>query len=623
MALQCLERRLPPIGITFIDINPGIGSARQRRHSHGGFTPIDYKPLCDFHLTDREGALSRSNTPVHKNAEDNTLSTVAPRSPREGEPEGGTLGSAPDSAGSGCDQEEDDVPPNYYSEGGMHAAEPPHSPKTRRSSLTTASSRSESVLPPMQILQEAHSFCSEEEEPPFMYSSEDAAPLYRTTMPAGSRSEDVLPPNCFLEVAPCGQTAGAQLVQTAMAAGPRSEGVLPAMYCSEAAVQPFRVGMAAGPRSEGALPPYMQQEGALPPYMQQDHQQFVPITTVLLGEHLCPRETFQPPPRAGGRSAIPVGAVPPRRNSSTDLAPIGSPPGAGCLRRNPLTDGQIDAEVTTVMIRNLPLAIKQQELVDELDRDNFAGLYDFVYMPCAFQTGAGKGFAFVNFCSPKVVLAFASSWHRSRRLGLKPRDAQLNISPAEIQGLEANLARWSGPRMRRIRNPNLRPFTTSICPAAAAAMAAGTWRGREESSSPTRSVATRYTADEDSLSPMNPARRQGRQAVAMRLADEDSLSPMNPARRQGGQAVAMRLADEERRRLPGSPRRRRSSQWLGEEAPVAAAQSQASVPLFAVPLGAAAQRPAAAQPVQPVQPRGLVLERRENAATEVGVMIDV
>eukprot|EP00933_Yihiella_yeosuensis_P062394 TRINITY_DN65333_c0_g1_i1.p1 TRINITY_DN65333_c0_g1~~TRINITY_DN65333_c0_g1_i1.p1 ORF type:complete len:232 (-),score=48.05 TRINITY_DN65333_c0_g1_i1:287-922(-) len=29
---------------------------------------------------------------------------------------------------------------------------------------------------------------------------------------------------------------------------------------------------------------------------------------------------------------------------------------------------------------------------------------------------------------------------------------------ADIQGLEANLVRWSGPRIRRIRNPALKPF---------------------------------------------------------------------------------------------------------------------------------------------------------------------
>uniref|UniRef100_A0A7S1FBH0 RRM domain-containing protein n=1 Tax=Noctiluca scintillans TaxID=2966 RepID=A0A7S1FBH0_NOCSC len=113
---------------------------------------------------------------------------------------------------------------------------------------------------------------------------------------------------------------------------------------------------------------------------------------------------------------------------------------------------------TSVMIRNLPLEITQRALLEELDASGFNGLYDFAYMPCCFVTGKGKGFAFVNFVSTQTATALARSWHRSRRFGVRSDEPALNVSSAAIQGWADNVAKWNIPRMRRIRNPNLRPF---------------------------------------------------------------------------------------------------------------------------------------------------------------------
>jgi hypothetical protein len=110
------------------------------------------------------------------------------------------------------------------------------------------------------------------------------------------------------------------------------------------------------------------------------------------------------------------------------------------------------------MVRNLPLEITQRTLLDELDDSGFGGLYDFAYMPCCFVSGKGKGFAFVNLDSDQTAQAFGRSWHRSRRFGMRSFDPALNVSAAAIQGWADNVAKWNIPRMRRIRNPNLRPF---------------------------------------------------------------------------------------------------------------------------------------------------------------------
>lgn len=119
---------------------------------------------------------------------------------------------------------------------------------------------------------------------------------------------------------------------------------------------------------------------------------------------------------------------------------------------------ELEDGITTLMVRNLPRDLIQQSLLEELDRVGFAGVYDFVYMPCSFEARETKGYAFINFTTHTAALAFASSWQRSRRFSPDGVLPPLNISAAAVQGLEANTQKWAGPRMTRIRNPALRPY---------------------------------------------------------------------------------------------------------------------------------------------------------------------
>lgn len=118
----------------------------------------------------------------------------------------------------------------------------------------------------------------------------------------------------------------------------------------------------------------------------------------------------------------------------------------------------IAENVTTLMIRNIPAHLTQAKFLEELNRNGFAGTYDFAYMPQSFDVQEGKGFAFVNFMSPASASALSSKWHRQCPFETNAKSPALNISAADIQGLEDNLRKWNTPRLRRIRNPNLRPF---------------------------------------------------------------------------------------------------------------------------------------------------------------------
>ena len=117
--------------------------------------------------------------------------------------------------------------------------------------------------------------------------------------------------------------------------------------------------------------------------------------------------------------------------------------------------------VTTLMVANLPIFATQQELLKEINRSGFAGEYDFVYLPRDFEDGSGKGYAFINFKSPETAASFAIMWHCSKRLGAEDQAGdvlRLKVSEAILQGLQANLSKWTSARLTRVRNPEFLPF---------------------------------------------------------------------------------------------------------------------------------------------------------------------
>mmetsp|Transcript_16660 Transcript_16660/g.45098 ORF Transcript_16660/g.45098 Transcript_16660/m.45098 type:complete len:227 (-) Transcript_16660:20-700(-) len=110
------------------------------------------------------------------------------------------------------------------------------------------------------------------------------------------------------------------------------------------------------------------------------------------------------------------------------------------------------------MVRNLPRRLTQKAFLQELERTGFSGHYDFCYLPCSFESGAGRGYAFVNFLTEQMCERFVSEWEGTRRFSLSEDDPPLVITEASTQGFARNVAKWTAPRMNRVRNPNLRPF---------------------------------------------------------------------------------------------------------------------------------------------------------------------
>jgi len=114
--------------------------------------------------------------------------------------------------------------------------------------------------------------------------------------------------------------------------------------------------------------------------------------------------------------------------------------------------------VLTVMMRNLPNKYNQSMLVEELNRGGFFGCYDFLYLPIDPDTRANRGYAFINFALPGYAWMFKTAFE-GKRMSCYNTDSLkvLSVTPAALQGFDANYAHYSSSRVNR-GDPACRPL---------------------------------------------------------------------------------------------------------------------------------------------------------------------
>jgi hypothetical protein len=120
---------------------------------------------------------------------------------------------------------------------------------------------------------------------------------------------------------------------------------------------------------------------------------------------------------------------------------------------SPVDEMPWDDNVTTVMIRQLPLHCTQAMLMAEVTNRGFGDLFDFLYLPSDLKKGENLGYGFVNFIEPMYALACRDAFdgtYLPRLLRRKP----LNVQPARLQGYEANYKHFAFAKMGNKQIPS-------------------------------------------------------------------------------------------------------------------------------------------------------------------------
>eukprot|EP00747_Dinoflagellata_sp_TGD_P063163 gnl/TRDRNA2_/TRDRNA2_153336_c1_seq5.p1 gnl/TRDRNA2_/TRDRNA2_153336_c1~~gnl/TRDRNA2_/TRDRNA2_153336_c1_seq5.p1 ORF type:complete len:271 (-),score=47.77 gnl/TRDRNA2_/TRDRNA2_153336_c1_seq5:236-1048(-) len=115
-----------------------------------------------------------------------------------------------------------------------------------------------------------------------------------------------------------------------------------------------------------------------------------------------------------------------------------------------------DGDVHTVMMRNIPNKYSQQLLIEEINNQGFAGTFDFIYLPVDPDTDANRGYAFVNFDDPSDALRFKQEFD-GRQMALFDSSKFVTVTPATLQGFDANYAHYANARVNR-GDPKKRPL---------------------------------------------------------------------------------------------------------------------------------------------------------------------
>mmetsp|Transcript_45903 Transcript_45903/g.121358 ORF Transcript_45903/g.121358 Transcript_45903/m.121358 type:complete len:304 (-) Transcript_45903:708-1619(-) len=96
----------------------------------------------------------------------------------------------------------------------------------------------------------------------------------------------------------------------------------------------------------------------------------------------------------------------------------------------------IEAETTTLMVRNVANRVRQAELLDTLCQLGLVGCVDFLYLPVDFRRGTNLGYFFVNFTSTAACEEFAFAVH-GRKFATGSSKKTLHVAASRLQGLAA------------------------------------------------------------------------------------------------------------------------------------------------------------------------------------------
>jgi hypothetical protein len=122
--------------------------------------------------------------------------------------------------------------------------------------------------------------------------------------------------------------------------------------------------------------------------------------------------------------------------------PLHEPLGGICApERNRVDRAQvsIEADTTTLMLRNLPNRVRSDDVLAKISSLGFEDKFDFFYMPLELKSKQhNKGYAFINLLDEKIAAEFVN---RVNDTGFEGRASskKIHVCRADVQGLIPNL----------------------------------------------------------------------------------------------------------------------------------------------------------------------------------------
>lgn len=122
----------------------------------------------------------------------------------------------------------------------------------------------------------------------------------------------------------------------------------------------------------------------------------------------------------------------------------------------------IFTEEMTLIIKDLPNVLRQNELLLEVRRCGFDGFFNLLYLPRRMKS-RNEGYAFLNFTCVVAAHAFMKAWHRQERFqNLSNGPHILCVRRSTSQGLQANIDRWVARHRVRPYERDKPPFVVGV-----------------------------------------------------------------------------------------------------------------------------------------------------------------
>ena len=115
----------------------------------------------------------------------------------------------------------------------------------------------------------------------------------------------------------------------------------------------------------------------------------------------------------------------------------------------------MNAQKTTLMIRNIPNKYTQDLMQDRIDR-NFKSQYNFFYLPIDFKNKCNVGYAFINFQSTASIRPFYIEFNKTKWEKFNSEKICV-INYARIQGKENQIKHFQNSSVMNQIDSKLKP----------------------------------------------------------------------------------------------------------------------------------------------------------------------